>query len=154
MGFLDDLPWILVSAMRAAREIGPDDKTALVRFPGADGEFYLRLHQRPMMHGVKFSFFLCPGCGRRARRLWLFEGQPACQYCLSARGVRHRVKHLSQYRRAEYRAPKLRAMLSSPTPLMKNRRNRQRMERRAALERALVLCELRLRRTRAEGQFK
>jgi hypothetical protein len=61
---------------------------------------------------------------------------------------------MSPSRRAEYRAPRLRAMLTSPMPLMKNRRNRQRMERRAALERTLVLTELRLRRTRAEGQFK
>jgi hypothetical protein len=42
-------------------------------------------------------------------------------------------------------------MLTSPTPLMK-RGNRQRMERRRALEAALVQCELKILRARVDGR--
>jgi hypothetical protein len=54
--------------------------------------------------------------------------------------------------RAEYRAPKLRAMLSSSKPLTaKVGKNGMWMQRRRAIEAALVQCELKLRRAHAEG---
>ena len=149
--FIDDLPSVSISPLRAARAVLPTDEFAWVHVGGED--FKLRLHQRELMHGVRFTYFLCPrGCGRKARKLWLLGvGQLACCRCCNAAGIRYRIEHMSPSRRAEYRAPRLRAMLSSPTPLMKNRRNRQRMERRAALEAALIQCELKLRRAHAEG---
>ena len=150
MVFIDDLPSVSISPLRATRAV-PTDEFAWVRVGGED--FRLRLHQRELMHGVRFTYFLCPrGCERKARKLWLLRaGQLACCRCCNAAGIRYRIEHMSPSRRAEYRAPKLRAMLSSPTPLMKNRRNRQRMERRAAFEAALIQCELKLRRAHAEG---
>jgi hypothetical protein len=82
-------------------------------------------------------------------------GQLACCRCCNAAGIRYRIEHMSPSRRAEYRAPRLRAMLSSLEPLTsKVGKNRMWVQRRRSLERALVLCELRLRRTRAEGQFR
>ena len=153
VAFLDDLPSVRITPLRAARLVLPTDEFAWVRL--GENDFRLQLHQREMMHGVKFTFFICPrpGCGRRAKHIWLLpdDGKPACRWCCNARGIRQRIEHMSPSRRAEYRAPRLRAMLSSPTPLMKNRRNRQRMERRAAFEAALIQCELKLRRAHAEG---
>jgi hypothetical protein len=59
---------------------------------------------------------------------------------------------MSPSRRAEYRAPRLRAMLSSPEPLTsKVGKNRMWMQRRRALEAALVQCELKIRRARVDG---
>ena len=153
--FIDDLPSVSISPLRATRAVLPTDEFAWVQVGGED--FKLRLHQRELMHGVRFTYFLCPrGCGRKARKLWLLgAGQLACCRCCNAAGIRYRIEHMTPSRRAEYRAPRLRAMLSSLTPLTsKVGKNRMWMQRRRSLERALVLCELRLRRTRAEGQFR
>jgi hypothetical protein len=82
----------------------------------------------------------------------LLDGRLACQRCCFAVGVCYRRDHMSPSRRAELVAPRLRAMLSSPTPLMKNGGNSNgRVARRARLEAHLILCEQRIRRTRAEG---
>jgi hypothetical protein len=52
--FLENLPSVLISALRASGDVAPTDDVAFVRFPGVDGDFCLRLHQRAMRHGVKF----------------------------------------------------------------------------------------------------
>jgi hypothetical protein len=54
-------------------------------------------------------------------------------------------------RRAECRAPRLRAMLSSAEPLTKVGKNGMWMQRRRALEAALIQCELKIRRARVDG---
>jgi hypothetical protein len=140
--FIDDLPSVSISPLRATRAVLPTDQFAWVHVEGED--FKLHLHQRELMHGVRFTISCVRlGAGEKRENFGSLEpGQVACCRCCKAAGIRYRIEHMSPSRRAEYRAPRLRAMLSSPTPLMKNRRNHQRMERRAALEAALIQCEL------------
>ena len=143
--FFEDLLSVSIVALRRSGDVRPDDTVAFVRFDGVDDEFCVRLHQRRMFRGGVFSLFVCE-CSRRARKLWFFNGRPSCQFCCKPYGVRFRVEHMTPGQRAAYRAEKLRAMLSSPISLKRNPRGYP-IDRRKALERSLMLCELRLRRT-------
>jgi hypothetical protein len=46
-------------------------------------------------NGGSWSFFLCPQCPRRARKLWLLDGRPACDRCCDGRHVRMKVDVVS-----------------------------------------------------------
>jgi hypothetical protein len=51
--FIDDLPFVTISPLRATRAVLPTDQFAWVHVGGED--FKLRLHQRELMHGVRFT---------------------------------------------------------------------------------------------------
>ena len=53
MVFIDDLPSVSISPLRAARAVLPTDEFAWVHVEGED--FKLHLHQRELMHGVRFT---------------------------------------------------------------------------------------------------
>jgi hypothetical protein len=41
-------------------------------------------------NGGGWSFYFCPGCGRRARFLRLVDGRPKCCRCCLYRGIKYR----------------------------------------------------------------
>jgi hypothetical protein len=150
--FLEDLPNVVISPLRAAGDITTKMDATFVTI--GDVEFRVGVTHRIFPNGGSWSFFRCPRCGRRARRLWLPDEIPACRYCCNRLGMRCRVEHLTPCQRAAYRAPRLRAALSRETPLKHTARAGQTMDRRQQLERSLLISEHRLRRQRAEGPFR
>jgi hypothetical protein len=50
----------------------------------------VRLAHRHFPNGGSWSFFLCPRCGRRVRRLRLNDGRPMCSRCC---GNFHRIAY-------------------------------------------------------------
>ena len=74
----DDCPSVSVSRMRALGEVTEDMAKVNVTIAGMTREVGL-WHMR-FPNGGGWSFFLCPGCGRRARVLKLFE-KIACRRC-------------------------------------------------------------------------
>jgi hypothetical protein len=127
----DELPGVSVSRMRASGEIRPEDKTATVAFGDVAFTVSLGLHRWP--NGGNWSRFLCPGCGRWARILRLFEGQIMCWRCCRARGLRARVELIRTEKRAAYHAPRLIARLTGP-PARLNPRPGRMLDRRANIE--------------------
>jgi hypothetical protein len=131
---IDDLPVILVSRLRATGEIGPDTKTATIRFDDGGVEFVVGIAQRKFPNGGSWSKFVCP-CGRRAQKLRLFEGRPACGHCVRAAGMRYRGEMCSHFgKRVALTAPKRIERLNSDTPARLHPRPGRTLDRRANME--------------------
>ena len=152
--FLDDLPSLGVSRLRATGVITAEMASVLVEIGGEPIEVGLGLVRFP--NKGSWSFFLCPQCSRKARTLRLYEGRLLCKGCLVARGVRSRCEGISAKRQAEMRIPKLKAMLESETSLRLKPVLWGTMERRKRLEAALrraeyIVSRARFRRVKEEG---
>ena len=114
---IDELPVILASRLRATGEIGPDTKTATLRFDNGESgvEFVVGIVHRRFPNGGDWSKFDFP-CGRRAQKLRLFDGRPACRHCMSAAGMQYddMCSHVSK--RTALTAPTRIERLNSDTP--------------------------------------
>jgi hypothetical protein len=131
---IDDFPSLSASRLRAAGEIGPDDRTTTVSFPEAGVSFVVGLQHIRFPNGGGWSFFQCP-CGRLARTLRLYEGcELACHRCLGARGFRPRVQLIETHKRAAYLVPRLLARLTSNEPARLHPRPGRVLDRRPRLE--------------------
>jgi hypothetical protein len=151
---IDDLPVVLASRLRATGEIGPDTKAATIRFDGESGvEFVVGIVQRRFPNGGAWSKFVCP-CGRRAQKLRLFEGRPACGHCVRAAGMQYRGDMCSHFsKRTALTAPKRIERLNSNIPARLHPRPGRMLDRRANLELRLKRSLLVERRAAVE-QFE
>ena len=139
---IDDLPEISAARLRALGDIGRDTKTATVRFDDSGVEFVVGVASRRLSHAGDWSLFLCR-CGRRCRKLRLFEGRPTCGHCIRATGMRYRIEMVSHAsKRAALTAPKRIELLSSAARTGIKRRmvlpRRANME--AKLRRSLIVA--------------
>ena len=150
--FLDDLPSLAVSRLRAIGVITAEMTSVMIEAGGELIEVGLGLVCFP--NKGSWSFFLCPTCSRKARTLKLFEGRLLCKKCLIARGMRYRCEGKTAKMRAEMRIPKLKAMLESETSLRLKPVLWGRMERRKRHEAALERCEYVVNRSRFKRQVK
>jgi hypothetical protein len=133
---IDDLPVVLASRLRATGEIGPDTRAATIRFDNGESgvEFVVGIVQRRFSNGGAWSKFVCP-CGRRAQKLRLFEGRPACGHCVRAAGIQYRSDMCSHFsKRAALTAPKRIERLNSDIPARLHPRRGRMLDRRANLE--------------------
>jgi hypothetical protein len=64
--FIDDLQSVSISPLRATRAVLPTDEFAWVQVGGED--FKLLLHQRELMHGVRFFLIFCVRAGAGEQR--------------------------------------------------------------------------------------
>jgi hypothetical protein len=135
---IDHLPFVSASRMRAAGEIRPEDKTAIVRFGEVSFTVGLSLVRFP--NRGSWSFFIC-ACGRRCRTLRLFEGKTACKGCLEAKGLRYWVEDLTKPERAVWVASRLKARLLSEVPARLIPGPGRKLDRRPRLEAALRRAE-------------
>ena len=132
----------LCLAPRAEGVIRAGDAWASIRFvdphtPSAPGpEFLIALSLRRFCNGGNWSFFCCPRCARRPRRLWLLDGQPSCYWCCEARGVRGRAATLPRSQRAVHRQRRVLALFNGPPARLHPRPGRT-MDRREQLDRSL-----------------
>jgi hypothetical protein len=132
---IDDLPGSEnISRLRAAGVITSDTTVTNISF--GDQSFNVAVSHRRFPNGGSWSFYLCP-CGRRCRILRLFEGGPACRWCLGARGLRPRVELIATPQRAARVVPKLIARLTSSSPARLRPRPGRMLDRRARLEAAV-----------------
>jgi hypothetical protein len=104
-------------------------------------------------NGGSWSYFVCPKCGRRAKKLWLVDSAPRCRLCLEKLGVRNRAAYgfgrTERLRERDRRVDRLQAMLEGGPmrfkPVPPNWGNR-RLDRRscltAALQRARIATRL------------
>jgi hypothetical protein len=152
----EDLPSVSVSRLRAEGFIRAGDAFAAIHFADPDApsapmlEFSIALSLRRFRNGGNWSFFSCPRCVRRARRLWLLDGQPSCYWCCEARRVRGRAATLLRAERAIHRHPRARALFDGPPARLHPRPGRT-IDRREQLDRSLRRAQMieRLHRLRS-----
>ena len=87
----DDLPSSpLISRLRAEGRVTRASTSVTVTVGGLTRE--VRVVHRDFPNGGSWSFYGCPHCGRRCRRVRLYEGQLRCPTCLCKLKVPYRVQ--------------------------------------------------------------
>jgi hypothetical protein len=148
--FFDELVSVGVSRLKATGVIRLEDRSALIPF-GKQTKLIGVAHTK-FPNGGSWSYFCCPKCGARSRKLWLVDA-PRCRLCLEKLGVRNRAAYgfgrTERLRERDRRVDKLQAMLEGGPmrfkPVPPNWGNR-RLDRRnlltAALQRARIATRL------------
>ena len=134
----DDCPSVSVSRMRALGEVREDMARVRVTIAGVSREVGL-WHMR-FPNGGGWSFFLCPGCGRRARVLKLYE-RIACWRCTRLGPSSPPLPFASELGDRSQRIERLRQRLSGVPARVKPRPGRtidRRWRTEQALRRALI----------------
>ena len=149
--FFDELPSLGVSRLRAMGAIGLEDRQVLIPFGGRMK--LIGVAHTVFKNGGSWSYFRCPKCGRRAKRLWLVDDAPRCRICLEKLGVRYRSAYAfgqsERLRERDRRVDRLQAMLEggplrlNPVPAnWGNRRLDRRIRLTWALQRARLVTRL------------
>ena len=107
--FIDDLPALNSSRLRALGVIRPDATSAIVSFGEGDNALTreIKTWHRVWSHGRGLSLFICPKCGGKAQFLRLFDGAPQCRKCLYRSGVKDKIKYGNKAERAEARTKRI-----------------------------------------------
>jgi hypothetical protein len=149
--FFDELVSVGVSRLRATGAIRLHDRHGIIAF--GDKQKLIGVAHTVFKNGGSWSYFLCPNCGRRAKKLWLVDDAPRCRLCLEKLGVRYRAAYgfgrTERLRERDRRVDRLQAMLEGGPmrfkPVPPNWGNR-RLDRRnlltAALQRARIATRL------------
>ena len=149
--FFDELLSVSVSRLRASGAIRLEDRQALIPF-GEQPKLIGVAHTK-FPNGGSWSYFRCPKCGRRAKKLWLFDDAPRCRLCLEKLGVRYRAAYgfgrTERLRERDRRVDRLQAMLEGGPmrfkpvpPNWANRRLDRRNRLTVALHRARIATRL------------
>ena len=151
--FFDELVGVSVSRLRASGAIRLEDRHGIIAF--GDKQKLVGIAHTKFPNGGSWSFFVCPQCGRRAKKLWLADNAPRCRFCLEKLGVRYRAAYgfgrTERLRERDRRVDKLQAMLEGGPMRFKpvppnwgNRRLDRRNRLSAALQRARIATRLAL----------
>jgi hypothetical protein len=111
--FFDQLPSLGVSRLRATGAIKLEDRQAFIRFGGRTK--LIGVAHTVFKNGGSWSYFRCPKCGRRAKKLWLVDDAPRCVSCCWSLGTRYRSAYAfgrgERLRERDHRVDRLQAML-------------------------------------------
>jgi hypothetical protein len=87
--FFDEFVSLTASRLKATGAIRLEDRQILIPFGGRMK--LIGVAHTVFKNGGSWSYFRCPKCGRRAKRLWLVDDAPRCLNCCWSLGVRYRV---------------------------------------------------------------
>jgi len=111
--FFDDLPSIAVSRLRASGVIRLEDRQVVIPF--GDRNRLIAVAHTIFRNGGSWSYFRCPNCAARSKKLWLLDDAPCCGHCLEKLGVRYRSAYAfgrsARLTERDQRVDKLQAML-------------------------------------------
>jgi hypothetical protein len=149
--FFDELPSLGVSRLRASGAIRLEDRQVVIPF--GEHNKLIGVAHTVFKNGGSWSYFRCPKCGGRAKRLWLVADAPRCKNCCWSLGVRHRSAYAfgrtGRLKERDHRVDKLQAMLDggplrlkSPPPNWGARRLDRRYRLTWALRRARIVARL------------
>ena len=134
--FFDELVSIGVSRLRATGAIRLEDRHGVIAF--GDKQRLVGLAHTKFPNGGSWSYFVCPGCRRRAKRLWLVDDAPRCRLCLEKLGVRYRSAY--GFGRSERLQERDRYLDRVHTRRLRGRKRRLTM----TMRRSMVTCRLAL----------
>ena len=151
--FFDQLVSVGVSRLKASGAIKLEDRQVVIPF-GEQNKLIGVAHTN-FWNGGSWSYFRCPKCGRRAKKLWLVNDAPRCVKCCWSLGVRYRASYgfgrTARLGERDRRVDRLQAMLEGgpmrfkPVPASwGNRRLDRRNRLTAALQRARIATRLAL----------
>jgi hypothetical protein len=149
--FFDQLVSVGVSRLKTTGAIRLEDQWAHIPF-GEQTKLIGVAHTK-FPNGGSWSYFRCPKCGARSKKLWLVDDAPHCRLCLEKLGVRYRASYgfgrTERLRERDRRVDRLQAMLEGgpmrfkPTPPNWGDRRLDRRNRlTATLQRARIATRL------------
>jgi hypothetical protein len=149
--FFDELVSVSVSRLRATGAIRLEDRQSLIPF--GEQTKLIGVAHTIFCNGGSWSYFVCPQCSRRARKLWLVDGAPRCGLWLQKLGVRNRAAYgfgrTERLKERDRRVDRLQAMLEGGPMRFKpvppnwgNRRLDRRNRLTATLQRARIATRL------------
>jgi hypothetical protein len=151
--FFDELVSVGISRLKATGRVRLEDRQALIPF-GEQTKLIGIAHTK-FPNGGSWSYFRCPTCGARSKKLWLVDDAPRCRLCLEKLGVRDRAAYgfgrTERLRERDRRVDRLQAMLEGGPMRFKpvppnwgDRRIDRRNRLTAALQRARIATRLAL----------
>jgi hypothetical protein len=151
--FFDELVSIAASRLKATGIIRLEDQWA--RIPFGEQTKLIGVAHTKFPNGGSWSYFVCPKCRRRAKKLWLVDDAPRCRLCLEKLGVRYRAAYgfgrTERLRERDRRVDRLQAMLEGGPMRFKpvppnwgNRRLDRRNRLTSALQQARIATRLAL----------
>jgi hypothetical protein len=149
--FFDELPSLGVSRLRAMGAIKLEDRQVVIPF--GERMKLIGVAHTVFKNGGSWSYFRCPKCGGRKKKLWLVEDAPRCRLCLEKLGVRYRSAYAfgqsERLRERDHRVDRLQTMLEGGPLRLKpvppnwgNRRLDRRIRLTWALQRARIVTRL------------
>jgi hypothetical protein len=111
--FFDELVSVGVSRLRATGAIRVEDRQVLIPF--GERNKLIGVAHTIFWNGGSWSYFRCPKCGARSKKLWLVNDALRCRLCLEKLGVRYRASYgfgrTERLRERDRRIDRLQAML-------------------------------------------
>jgi hypothetical protein len=86
--FFDELVSVGVSRLKATGAIRLEDRHGIIAF--GDKQKLVGVAHTKFPNGGSWSYFVCPRCGGRKKKLWLVDDAPRCLSCCWSLGVRYR----------------------------------------------------------------
>jgi hypothetical protein len=87
--FFDELTSLTASRLRAEGAIRLQDRYGVIAF--GDKQKLIGVTHTVFKNGGSWSYFICPRCGGRRKKLWLVNDAPRCLSCCWSLGVRYRA---------------------------------------------------------------
>jgi hypothetical protein len=84
--FFDELASLAASRLKATGAIRLEDRHGVVAF--GDNQKLVGVSHTVFRNGGAWSYFICPRCGGRKKKLWLVKDAPRCLSCCWSLGVR------------------------------------------------------------------
>ena len=92
--FFDQLVTLAASRLKATGAIRLEDRHGIIAFGNEDHGVNrvkcVGVAHTKFPNGGSWSYFICPRCGGRKKKLWLVEDAPRCLSCCWSLGVRYR----------------------------------------------------------------
>jgi hypothetical protein len=92
--FFDELLSLDAARLRATGAIRLEDRHGIIAFGEEDNDLErgkcIGVAHTKFTSGGSWSYFICPRCGGRKKKLWLVDDTPRCLSCCWSLGVRYR----------------------------------------------------------------
>jgi hypothetical protein len=111
--FFDELVSLAASRLKATGAIRLEDRQVVI--PLGEQNKLIGVTHTIFRNGGSWSYFRCPKCEARSKKLWLMDDAPRCRRCLEKLGVRYRSAYAfgrsERLRERDRRVDRLQAML-------------------------------------------
>ena len=138
--FFDELLSLTASRLRATGAIRLEDRHGIVAFGDEDYDNERRkcigVAHTKFPNGGSWSYFVCPRCGGRKKKLWLVDDAPRCLTCCWSLGVRYRSAY--GFGRGERLRERDRYLERVHTRRLRGRKRRLTM----TMRRSMITCRL------------
>jgi hypothetical protein len=138
--FFDELMSLAASRLRVSGAIRLDDRHGFIAFDdedhGGERRKCIGVVHTKFPNGGSWSYFICPRCGGRKKKLWLIDDAPRCVKCCWSLGVRYRSAY--GFGRAERLRERDRYVDRVQDRRLRGRKRRLTM----TMRRSMIVCRL------------